>query len=76
MASLQSEGQWRVWVYSFRHPNVTPRSSPTTNRKSTLPAIERQGARHRPLTAELVDEAELYEDGTWRRVASGWGELR
>lgn len=64
-----------VWVYAFRRRGDQSLAAISHNLKATLPAIERLGARHLPLTAERVDATEIDHDGTWRRVASGWVDL-
>ena len=65
-----------VWVYAFLVAAGSANGMVTANLKATLPAIERRGAKPLPLTGEQVDASEVGPDGTWYRVATGWGARR
>jgi len=65
-----------VWVYAFMFAAGLPEGIVTANLKATLPAIKQRGAKPLPLTSEQVDASEVSPDGTWYRVATGWGARR
>lgn len=65
-----------VEVYSFRIPEPTIELSRHAPFKATREAIERLfGGEVLEGTAERVDLDELDEQGRFRRVATGWGDL-
>lgn len=66
-----------VTVYSFSYFDLATRDTQVALYKATRAVIEAtQGARVLEGTAEVVTRDALDAQGRYRRMATGWGDLR